>query len=244
MVSRMSGLASSVKLRRRRHGRRCAFVALVLCSALPLLAQTVDHTTGTFQGCSPEGKRKSTHGFFDPTLNELKNRDVAPDSYATRALSDIIANEPASVVSMGAHARSTWTSEALAAVRDWEATGASVEGRLIAIVTQGPEACNCHSPNDVDMHMWIATQPSKAAKPLESMIVEISPRTPSLQAAHDKLVQLANTGTLVRIGGWMLWDEEHGSNVGKSRGTLWEIHPIHKIEVHTASGWKDISDVH
>jgi hypothetical protein len=40
--------------------------------------------------------------------------------------------------------------------------------------------------------------------------------------------------------GWILWDEEHGDQVGKSRGTLGEIHPIHRIEVYEAGEWKDL----
>lgn len=219
--------------------RRAVLVAGLLFFASSVLAQD---TTGVFRGCPPEGKRKSSRGFYDPALNTLKNRDVPPDSYTPRSLVDVIANPGAT--SMGKHARANWTTEVLNAVHDWEATGTSVEGRLIAVVTQGQESCNCGSPDDVDFHMWIATQPSKSAKPHGSMIVEISPRTPKLQSYHDQLVALAKKGTLVRISGWMLWDEEHGPDVGKSRATLWEIHPIHKIEVNTSSGWQDIGDVH
>jgi hypothetical protein len=38
----------------------------------------------------------------------------------------------------------------------------------------------------------------------------------------------------------MFWDEEYGSEVDNSRGTLWEIHPIHKIEVLQNSDWVDL----
>ena len=68
----------------------------------------------------------------------------------------------------------------------------------------------------------------------------ISPRNQKLQGFHDQLVQLAKKGARVRVTGWMLWDEEHGSEVGKSRGTLWEIHPVHKIEVFNDGEWIDI----
>lgn len=173
-------------------------------------------------------------------MNELKNRDVAPRKTETRTLSDIIANKPKSVVDAGKHARADWPEEARQAVVDWEATGATVEGRLIAIHHQDPESCNCGSSKFTDMHLWIATKASASAKPKQSVVIEISPRNPKLQAFYDQLLQLSHKGTRVRVTGWMMWDEEHGSEVGKSRGTLWEIHPVHKIEVQQNGKWTDI----
>jgi hypothetical protein len=34
------------------------------------------------------------------------------------------------------------------------------------------------------------------------------------------------TTTEVRIRGWLMLDQEHPEQIGKTRGTLWEIHPI------------------
>ncbi len=216
-------------------------LGLLVFAVFPSAAQTKQAlpSTGDFAGCPPEGRAKSAKGFFDPALNRRKNRDVPPSTYVVRDLPAVITNPPV-VVAMGKHARSAWTQEARDAVSDWEATGASVEGRLIAIRTQGPESCNCGSATDVDTHMWIATQASASAKP-SSLVVEISPRTQALYHwDHATLVKLAKQGAQVRISGWMLWDEEHGSEVGKSRGTLWEVHPIHKIEAFQNNNWVDL----
>ncbi len=204
------------------------------------VAQQAEPSTGDFQGCPPEGRAKSTKGFFDPDLNRRKNRDVPPETYIARDLSTVTANPPV-LMNMGRRARAEWTQEARDAVNEWEGTGASVEGRLIAIRTQGPESCNCESSDAVDTHMWIAPKASASAKP-RSLVVEISPRTEALHHwDHAKLVALAKQGARVRISGWMLWDEEHGPEVGKSRGTLWEIHPIHKIEVLQNNAWVDLA---
>ena len=220
---------------------RKAIIVIAVCLPLSavLFAQDVDHTTGKFHGCLPEGKAQSAKGFFDPVLNELKNRDVAPTSAEDRTIADIRGNKPKSVVDEGKKARSEWSQTARDAVAEWEAVGARVEGRLIAIRNQQPESCNCHKPNDLDMHLWIATKAASTQKP-KAVVIEISPRNPQLQAFHDQLVQLAKKGTRVRITGWMMWDEEHGSEVGKSRGTLWEIHPVHQIEVFTNGAFTDI----
>lgn len=38
-----------------------------------------------------------------------------------------------------------------------------------------------------------------------------------------------------------MYDQEHVSSVGKTRGTVWEIHPIHEIEFRDdAKQWKPL----
>jgi len=47
--------------------------------------------------------------------------------------------------------------------------------------------------------------------------------------------------TRVRISGWTMLDPDHPEEVGKSRGTLWEIHPVMQIETAQADGsWKEL----
>lgn len=217
--------------------RRVATVGtlLLIATTTGLWAQ---HTTGDFHGCPPEGEGG------DPALSELKNRDVAPESYEDMVLIDLIRTKPSEAIAMGKRHRDKWTAEAIASVDDLEAKGVRVEGRLIAIRTQGPESCNCGSDTDVDTHMWIATVASASAKPTRSMVVEVSPREVEGHPGwdHDVFVSLAKKGTRVRISGWITWDEEHGSEVGKSRGTLWEIHPIHRIEVFQDGAWRDLDE--
>jgi len=125
------------------------------------------------------GEAQSAKGFFDPVLNELKNRDVAPASTADRTIAEILANKPKSVVGEGKTERAKWSQEARDAVAEWEATGARAEGRLIAIRVQSPESCNCHKPNDLDMHLWIAAKAASTEKP-RAVVIEISPRNLAL----------------------------------------------------------------
>jgi hypothetical protein len=220
--------------------RKLMLTAAACLLALPLLAQDVDHTTGKFHGCPPEGKAQSASGFFDTVLNDLKNRDIAPTQTEDRTIAEIRAKSK-SVMDEGRKARSEWSQASRDAVADWEANGARVEGRLIAIRVQKPESCNCHKPNDVDMHLWIAAKAASTEKP-RAVVIEISPRNPKLQAFHDQLVKLASKGARIRVTGWMMWDEEHGPEVGKSRGTLWEIHPVHSIEVFENGAFTDIHE--
>ncbi len=227
-----------MKLQRKKNCGRsvtiCLAVALVAGSGAA--AADEPHTTGDFKGCPPAGKGG------DPDLNALKNRDVPPSAYEDQALADVLKNKPSAAWDMGPKRRAEWTAEARASVADWEAKGFRVEGRLIAIRRQGPEACNCGSATDVDRHLWIALRPSADAKANESMVVEISPRTLGGHPGWDlnALIDLAKQGTRVRVSGWVTWDEEHGDEVGKSRGTLWELHPVHLIEVFRNGAWQDL----
>jgi hypothetical protein len=47
--------------------------------------------------------------------------------------------------------------------------------------------------------------------------------------------------TRVRLSGWLLLDTEHPEEVGRTRGTIWEIHPVMRIEARRGNRWVDIS---
>jgi len=40
-----------------------------------------------------------------------------------------------------------------------------------------------------------------------------------------------NDSLAVRISGWLMLDPEHPDQLGKTRGTIWEIHPVMKLKV-------------
>jgi len=99
--------------------------------------------------------------------------------------------------------------------------------------------CNLLQPNEVDWHMYLTNAPNQGIA--QAIIVETTPRTRPLhnwnQAALKKLV---NTKTQVRISGWLLYDFQHVSEIGTERATVWEVHPITRIEVSDGNGgWKD-----
>jgi hypothetical protein len=48
----------------------------------------------------------------------------------------------------------------------------------------------------------------------------------------------------VRFSGWLLFDPEHKNHLLRYRPTLWEIHPITKIEVKLPNGvWIDLDEM-
>ena len=41
----------------------------------------------------------------------------------------------------------------------------------------------------------------------------------------------------VRISGWLFFDPEHPDQLGVTRATLWEIHPVMQIDVNQNGRW-------
>lgn len=100
--------------------------------------------------------------------------------------------------------------------------------------------CNLLSLEEVDWHIYLTKSPRQLIK--TAIIVETTPRTrPLHQWDKSVLDGFVNTNTRVRISGWLMYDFQHTGLIGKERATVWEIHPITRIEAADANGgWKDI----
>ena len=179
------------------------------------------------QVCGPSGdatdqKRK--------TLNENKNRTDQPNSgnYV-----DINWNDLASLPSDR--------------VSDFQGASVTVVGFLshrIRVENSGSgESTNCHllGDSEVDWHMYLTegvAQPIKAA-----IIVETTPRVrPSHHWTTDMLKPLVDSNALVRIGGWLMYDFEHVGAIGTQRATVWEVHPVTRIQVQRNGQWIDLDN--
>jgi hypothetical protein len=238
--------------------RRVALVAVLSLRSAVLLAQDdpalIGHTTGTFgvERCPPTGDATATSA-PDPYLNALKNRDIAPDSFTHMTVRRVAADVPLARTAIHDR-RDRWMKAQRESLRQKEETGIEVIGYLAGVNHEDPESCNCGDLIHKDYHMWLV--PAAGNKQARSMVVELSPR---LLEAHPNWPALARKawrdGTLVRIRGWRMWDQEHPEQLhnrtdkhGKlhhaTRATLWEIHPIHEIDVQDAQDkWVPIESV-
>lgn len=197
---------------------------------------STEFTTGDFEGCPPEGDGG------DPDLNRLKNRDLPPESYSSKIIEQILADHPSLAEQIGKANRAEWSDEARQEVAERENRGVTVEGYLIKVKQEGQESCNCHRIDRRDYHLWLVSDPANSRD--ISIIAEVSPRA---FATHSNwrlhiLQRLAKDNARVRISGWIMWDQEHPDQVGQTRGTLWEVHPIHKIEVYSGGEWVNLDD--
>ncbi len=229
---------------------RVFLFALFLCAPLvSVRAQTTAYdptkfSTGLFKkgtyACPQTGKGG------DPTLNELKNRDLPPPQIDTLTVARVLSQLPQDLPAGKGkkNYRSAWSATDAKRAEEFESKGAVIDGYLLEIKSQGKEACNCGSLQFHDYHLWLSAAPADPSKDLRSqaMVVEISPR---LLGSHPNWNQkvigrLVKQRSRVRISGWLTWDQEHPEQVGKTRGTLWEIHPIHKIEVFSSNQWREL----
>ena len=224
-----------------------------------------DYTTGLFTcngvDCPPEGV--GPH----PILNRLKNRDVLPSElkpmpFLAKDMVDWHRSEVPPYVwehrsELIEPDRAAWPADALNEVMDWECQPVVVEGYLTQRNIEGRESCNCETSTEpcVDLHVFIAPpeyrmdqfggdDPNCTSSFCRGhrLVVEVTPR---MEAQHPEwnstvIQRLAAAKAHVRITGWRMWDPEHPDQVDLSRGTLWEIHPVHRIEVDQDGTWSDL----
>jgi uncharacterized protein YgiM (DUF1202 family) len=119
----------------------------------------------------------------------------------------------------------------------------AVEGYLSHKVNvEGAESTNCGLTNqdEVDWHMYLTNQPKQGIA--QAIIVETTPRTRPLHSWNKSTLDaLVDSDTRVRMSGWLMYDSEHISAIGTQRATVWEVHPITRIETKGPDGsWKNI----
>jgi hypothetical protein len=186
-----------------------------------------------FEGCPADGDGG------DRPLNRLKNR-VDSAAWAPTPFASLVGLRwPAGVVR---RARTDWTERDSIAVAESEGLPVAVEGYFAAAKTEGPEATNCHGAESKfrDWHLWLAASAGKDRR--HSIVVET---TPIIRSRHPEwsladIHRLVRDSTLVRVSGWLMFDPEHPEQIGKTRGTLWEIHPIMRIEVQRDGRWLEL----
>jgi len=174
--------------------------------------------------CGPTGKAGNDDK--KKTLNTNKNRTDTPADTAYINLD--------------------WTDlRDLPATHSEDLPGAPVviEGFLVhKVKPEGAESPNCGltDPDEVDWHIY--TSDTAGLDDIsKAVIIETTARTrPIHKWAKSDLDAVVNKNVPVRISGWLLYDYEHVSVIGSQRASVWEIHPITKIEVKRNGQWTDL----
>jgi hypothetical protein len=184
----------------------------------------------TFDGCPPEG----TGG--DPQLNLLKNR-VDEGRYSPVSFDSITSlTWPKSVEEQN---MAGWSADSRAFIQQYEGIPVKVEGYFVMVRESDAEPANCgrSGMNFVDWHIWFTQGPRDDRS--TAVIVEITAR---VRMNHKWTLDLIRSPIIddhlpVRISGWLFFDPEHPNDVGTSRATLWEIHPVMQIEIFQSDRW-------
>ncbi len=186
----------------------------------------------TYQGCPPQGDGGDTD------LNLRKNRiDPAPDQ-PTPLQNLLSLTWPQGVEKAR---RSAWAPDDAATVARNEGRAVTVEGYILLVRHEGPESPNCHDAQSRDYHTWLAASPGTLGDRATSMIAELTPRVVANNAGWSETTLLGLKGRHVRVSGWLMLDQEHPEQVGKTRATLWEIHPITALQVDNNGTWQALS---
>jgi len=184
--------------------------------------------------CPPEGDGG------DPTLNRLKNRTGVPASYEEMDVDHFIEEFPYLFTPLF---RSDFSQGQRQYFKKKENRGISLVGYILAARLSPPDSTNCHSKTKRDINLYIGESFPDSEQEAETMMtdsakVELTPKGQALHATWNLqlLEQLAKQVAKVRVSGWLLYDslDLDRNLLGETRGTLWEIDPVTKIEV-----WKD-----
>ena len=201
--------------------------------------------------CGPDGKG-------DTETNHFKNRVDEPTAYHEVTFDAIVGLPKAHVKTK----RSAWTpadrATAATDIVPFEGVALSVVGFIVNRVkvqsggTGEGTNCNFTLPAEVDWHIPLVAHVHDPEK--LSIVVETTPR---VRLNHPKwtvnaLKDWVNSTASVRISGWLMFDPDHPPMLydpsqpdlpGKYRQTLWEIHPITKIEVWKGNAWLDMDSL-
>lgn len=197
------------------------------------------HSPVDNQSCGPVGDGGDT------ATNRLKNRTDVPASHRAvkfDAIGDLA--YPATTST----SRLNWPAESLAVILRFEGVPVRVSGYLVALKPQtggSGESANCHMTRsaEVDWHMALVEEAGQGEG--EAIVVEPTPR---IRVNHPKwtvarIRPWLDSSDPIRISGWLLFDPSHRNHLGRYRKTLWEIHPITKIEVWRDDAWVDVDDL-
>ena len=132
--------------------------------------------------------------------------------------------------------RYKWTAAQTKGVARYERAAVTLTGYLISVKQEGNEATNCELPSAAwhDWHLWLVRTEAEAhaGDKTHAVVIEITPRVRALgQQTWDihQIAAWARTGQKMTVSGWLLLDPDHPDQVGKSRGTIWEVHPVMHI---------------
>ena len=204
---------------------------------------------GWYDGCDAAGWGG------DLALNRQKNRGTAPEQYdamtvdAVNALPELPPRRWFRLIEASLHSgkeskvdngrryhprlarwRDRWTAAQRATISRWEGRGVVARGYLIAANRERFEAGNCYRPDLYDEHFWLVQHRNLGKA--HGLIAEITPRwRRRLGWTLEKLRRLARQQARVEARGWLLLDQAHPGQVGKTRAGLWEIHPVTGLKV-------------
>jgi hypothetical protein len=196
-----------------------------LLAILAFLALTIPHPA---LACDQNGIGQAAPNSRKAGLNILKNRRIAPTIVDMIGPSDVLAYPGRDDANLEA------------------SNGKILKGQLLQAVHEGPESPNCGA--EYDYHIFIGkidtahaqgahlTKALVRSRKKRAVVVELTPNIQDVHPEWGPNLQHELAGKNVCITGWLLYDYEHPPQLGHTRGTLWELHPITGIALLQPDG--------
>lgn len=209
----------------------------------PVSRSTLVHST-TGERCGPRG----APGGDGPTLL-LKNRNDEPT--VSRAVTfDALTGLPYERGGLRGD-RTRWTSAQRREVERYEGVHLTVVGYLAAVRPQrsSGEATNCGFTGEPNTDWHMALVRTYRDGEAHSVVVEPTPRMKRRHPNWTKANLAPWTGTergradSVRVTGFLFYDPDHANHLDRFRRTMWELHPVTRIEVWQGGRWVDLDDL-
>ena len=151
-------------------------------------------------------------------LRAQKRRTMVPAAYESWTFAQFLALPAVP----GAYQAAEW-----ATVRTSTTRAIRLEGYVAEVIRKG----------DGDVHLHLRPEPSSQCFPPgprgAQIVTEVTPpfQPPHTGWSDEALLALCTHQVRVRLSGWLLHDFPHVRDIGHSRASAWEIHPVTAIDV-------------
>jgi hypothetical protein len=170
----------------------------------------------------------------DTGTNRQKNRTVVPTETVEMSVAEF-KSQHHEISSIG-RSREGISDSDQSTLDVEEGVGVTVDGYILDDKMEGPESCNCGIDGAFDYHVWLGARASSEKS--ASIVVELTPRIffttdPDFKALMSRL---KHDHAHVRVTGWPMFDPLHPDQIGNTRYSRWEVHPITDIEEEQNDG--------
>lgn len=196
---------------------------------LPTNLARATPSVATFQGCPPAGQGG------DPALNALYNRqdDNPPGGYRVTDIATVMAVPTTPQVS--GKDRSVWPSADARRVALYEGAAIRTTGWVVAARKGGPSPANCNSDTNRDWYLWIGAGAGDALD--TTLVVVVTPPVQASRPGWTDYTMRRLVGQVVRVSGYLVYDQEPPQFTVDQRATAWELQPVMHLETLYQNQW-------
>ena len=143
--------------------------------------------------------------------------------------------------------REDWMPDQAEQIAQFEGIPLTVVGYIHKIKFQGEESTNCGFTGDANTDWHVPFVGEHEQEEADAVVIEPTPRFkerhPNWRRPRLRHLEAdrRDAGDSVRVTGFLFYDPSHEDHIRRGfRSTMWELHPITRIEVLRAGRWFDV----